>query len=219
LGQVKQIKITILIVCLIVVSVFVYMQPSSKIVKKEISLNNVLYNINGWRGGSPVSLDKRIVGMLQLDDYVNRHYFKGDKKVMLYIGYYLSSNKLGVVHDPLVCYPGQGWRISQSDTKKLRIEEHDVHLTRMIVKKGNQSQLVLYWFQVFDKTSPDTFRQKLYSLFVKFLNGREDNAFVRVIVPVEERSIHEASRIGVEFVEELFPRFLEYVKENSETNE
>ena len=218
MGQVSHIKIIILIICFVLTGILIYVQPSSKVITKKVLLSQTLSDINGWKIDGVIPLDQRVVNMLQLDDYVNQYYSKGNKTVSLYVGYYLTTEKLGVVHDPLVCFPGQGWIISKAEKKTLRIRGDNVHLTSMIVTKGQQKELTLYWFQAFDKTSPNTFLQKIYSLLVKYLNGREDNAFVRVTIQMNKQSIKEASNIGVKFIEDFFPLFLKYVRENSELN-
>ena len=56
---------------------------------------------------------------------------------------------------------------------------------------------------------------ELNTLRAKFFKNREDNAFVRVTVPINGKSIDETYKTGVKFIEEFYPRFLEYVKENN----
>ena len=215
MGQVWRRKIIILIFFLSVASVFIYLQPSSKIATKKTSLSKALSIIDGWYSGKSITLDKRIIKMLILDDYVNRYYSKNNKTVLLYVGYYLSLQKVGAVHDPLGCFPGQGWRIEKADDKRLKIEDHYVHLTRMIVTKGQKSHLVFYWYQAFDKTAPNTLMQKIYALKVKFLSGREDNAFVRITIPIDSQSINEASNTLIEFIKDFYPLFNRYLKSDS----
>jgi len=212
LGQVKPIKIIILIACLVVVSVFVYFKPLSKEVTRHVSLSEGLSVINGWHGSKSIIIDQRIVNLLKLDDYVNRYYTKDDKSVLLYVGYYFSSQKVGAVHDPLVCFPGQGWIVSTEGKRKLRIGDNSLNIASMVVTKGQRKQIVFYWFQAFDKTSPNTFHQKIYSLWAKFVKGKEDNAFVRITVALNNQSIEEASRIGINFIEAFYPQFLKFVK-------
>ena len=83
----------------------------------------------------------------------------------------------------------------------------------MVATKVQNKELLLYWYQAFDKTSPGTLLQKTYVLLAKFLHHREDNAFVRVSVPMEGQSIEEAFDIGAEFIEAFYPLFLKYVKD------
>ncbi|GAG81238.1 unnamed protein product, partial [marine sediment metagenome] len=67
----------------------------------------------------------------------------------------------------------------------------------------------------FDRTSQGTFHQKFNTLWSKFRNGREDNAFVRITVAMDGIKADEAYKTGKEFIELFYPLFLEYVKESN----
>ena len=193
--------------------ILISLQPSSKASKKQIPLRQVLSDIKGWNV-QVIPLDEKIVGILLLDDYINQKYSKDDKTVSLFIGYYFTADKLGAVHDPLACFPGQGWVISNSEKRTLRIGEDDLQFVSMIVTKGQEKELILYWFQAFDKTFPSTFLQKSYALWARIKYVKEENSFVRISIAIEGQSIEKAFCTGVDFIKAFFPRFLEYVKES-----
>lgn len=210
--QIHYRKIIILITCFALTSIFIYWTPPSKGISKQIPLSEALSNINGWtfHGFSP--LDPKIVSALELDDYANQNYSNGDHLVSLYIGYYLTTKKVGAAHSPLVCFPGQGWVISDKEEKSLTIRNHDVHFASLIVTRGQGKELVLYWFQAFNKTSPGTFLQKAYGLRAKLFHSREDNAFVRVSVPIREETSKEAVATAITFIDAFYPPFLKFIK-------
>lgn len=208
----KPYKIIILIICFALTSIFIYRQPSSKAVNKQVPLSQALANIKGWTMNGYTPLDPKIVKALELDDYVNNSYSNGNEVISLYIGYYLSTKKVGAAHSPLVCFPGQGWVFSNVEDKFLTIGERNLHFMSMVITKGQEKELVLYWYQAFDKTSSGTFSQKIYVLLAKFLHAREDNAFVRVSVPVHNRDVEKAFSKGISFINSFYPTFLEYVE-------
>jgi hypothetical protein len=109
---VKPTKIIILIICFALTSIVIYRHPSSQAVKKPVQLNQALTDIKGWafRGHTP--LEPKIVKALELDDYANQGYSNGSDTLFLYIGYYFTAKKVGAAHDPLVCFPGQGWVVT-----------------------------------------------------------------------------------------------------------
>ena len=82
----------------------------------------------------------------------------------------------------------------------------------IIVTRGQTKELVLYWFQAFDKTSSDTFFQKVYALLAKILHGKQDNAFVRVSIPIYNQDTEKAFVNGTNFIDVFYPVFLGYVK-------
>ena len=212
LTTIKAYKLIILIICFALTSIVIYRTPSSKAVNKEVALADALSDIKGWAITGYTPLNPKIVKALELDDYVNHSYSNGNQVISLYIGYYLTTKKVGAVHSPLVCFPGQGWALSKAENKSLTVKGKNIHLMRMIVTRGELRELVLYWFQAFDKTSPGTLFQKVYALLAKFLHAKEDNAFVRVSIPIYNQDVEKAFISGTDFINSFYPVFLQYVK-------
>jgi EpsI family protein len=208
-------KIAILIICFALTSIFIYLRPSSKAVEKKVPLSQVLSELEGWRSSGLIELDPRIVKSLELDDYINQSYSNGKDTISLYIGYYLTTKKVGAAHDPLVCFHGQGWVVS--DTKKGKIilnpkPRYSLSYSSMIAQRRSQKELIIYWFQSYDKTNPDTLSQKTNSLWGKLCKAREDNAFVRISTPVGEKSLSESRKTIFKFMRNFHPIFLNYVR-------
>jgi EpsI family protein len=184
-------------------------------VKKDVPLSRALSNIKGWTQGEAVPLSPQIVEALELDDYVNQSYFNGQERVFLYIGYYFTTKKVGAAHDPLVCFPGQGWVVSDRQKGELSLNRNptaSISYTTMIVQRGEERQLILYWFQSYDQASADTFSQKVASLWKKLRHQGQDNAFVRISTPVADRLLSESRQTALSFVRTFYPGFLDYVK-------
>ena len=216
MGQISHRKIIILALCLVITSIFIYSKPSSIAVEKNISLKQALADIHGWENNGFSPFDQKIVDALELDDYANQSYTKGQDIVSLYIGYYLTTKKVGAAHDPLVCFPGQGWALTDKKSGELILNQetdNSLSYSSMIAQRGLQKELVIYWFQSYDRTNPDTLSQKISSLLGKILNNREDNAFVRVSVAIENQLKDKAFNNGEKFIKSFYPHFLQYVKE------
>lgn len=217
MGHAARIKIIVLIVCFLFVGYLVQQLPKSAQTTRTNDLRTALADIDGWKISRVTPIASNIVDALQLDDYIFQNYSNGENTVSLYIGYYMTKKKIGAAHSPLVCFPGQGWVVSDKKVTTLKVEENPLHYASITLAKGENRLLALYWFQAFDKTSPDTFRQKVNLLLTQFKslggNGTENNAFVRVTVPLEGKSISEAQAIGENFIESFYPKFLQYIKE------
>jgi EpsI family protein len=216
LGFISKSKIIIIVTCFIIASFFIYWEPDSKIAKKDKSLVDALADIEGWKKSGLIQIDTRIVDVLNLDDYVNNHFSNGNAIVSLYIGYYRTSKKVAAAHSPLVCFPGQGWDLSDFEEKSLKVGNHMINLMRIIASTPQRKELLIYWFQAYEKTSSGTFYQKINTLLSKFIDGREDNAFVRVTVPIKNMDVDQAYKIGIDFIKAFYPRFLEHVKDDNE---
>jgi len=208
-------KIIVLTLLFALTSFFIHWAPVSRAIKKDKPLSQALLDIKGWKSNGLIPLEKEIVKALELDEYANQIYSNGRENVSLYIGYYFSKKKLGAAHDPLVCFPGQGWVASRITNGSLMMgaeANSSISFSTMIVERGLKKEFILYWYQSYDRTASNTFYQKIISLRQKILQQREDNAFVRISIPAEGRSLDECHETVFRFIESFYPVFLEYVK-------
>ena len=213
----KVYKPIILIICFALTSVFIYRSPTSTAVNKEVALADALSDINGWATSGHTPLPPKIIKALELDDYANQTYSNGKDTISLYIGYYLTTQKVGAAHSPLVCFPGQGWVLSNIETSKMDLNPgsgESISYSIMTAKRGLQKELIIYWFQSYDRANPDTFSQKITSFWKKLLNQGEDNAFVRISTPVQKKSLPECRETILNFIRSFYPVFLNYVKQS-----
>lgn len=181
---------------------------------KPQPLKTAMANIEGWSARPSTGLDPAIVEVLALDDYLNRNYTHGEDIIAVYIGYYYTSAKIGAAHDPLVCFPGQGWQLSRKETGSFtipRAPDTRVEYASMVAEIGSRKELIVYWFQAMDSTSPSTFWQKINLLRKKLLNQGGENAFVRISMPLKNDSVEETRQLIEQFIERFYPQFVAYV--------
>ena len=208
-------KIVVLILLFIITSLLIYQASSPSPGEKTKSLRQALSDIPYWESKGFIPIEEKIIKVLELDDYANQSYSNGKDAVFLYIGYYFTKRKIGAAHDPLVCFPGQGWVASDIKKGKLSLNPHaedSISYSAMIVERGLQKELIIYWFQAFDKATPDTTTQKVALLWKTLSQKREDNAFVRISISVGNKSLDECREITFEFIKSFYPIFLEYIK-------
>ena len=133
--------------CLVLINILVHSQSASSIPEKQTSLNEVLEHIDGWQTKGRDNLDGEIVGELELDDYANHYFTDGAAGVFLYVGYYYQGKKVGAAHDPLVCFPGQGWAVSNRSTGEMSLDSKNdeiISFSSMVVERGGVRQLLIY---------------------------------------------------------------------------
>ena len=197
------------------VALLVWLKPSGTIQVKKQSLASALSRIKGWQLTGTIPLSEKITSSLALDDYLFGTYRNGPMEVGLYIGYYLTTDKVGAAHDPLVCLPGQGWLIKQRGRGKLNPEDgsgRTLSYSTMMVERNGEQELFLYWFQAYDKAASGTFTQKLASLTNKVHGFGQDNAFVRLSCSMTGRTEQQCMQIFSEFTRDFYPAFLRYIK-------
>lgn len=216
LFKLSKIRVIILILCLGITGAIIYFQPDPVEINRETTLQQALLTIPGWENHNPDEIDAKIVETLKLDDYFNQSFFKKGEKVSLYIGYYTSSRKVGAAHDPTVCFPGQGWVLYDKTKGKVNFKNKAVNpisYSMMVAQSGDTKQLIIYWFQSYDIANSDTFSQKITLAWKKLLHQGEDNAFVRIITPIENRSSIQAGQETIlDFINSFYPVFLDYIK-------
>lgn len=181
---------------------------------KEYKLADFPNNLNGWVGiDDPVS--SKVINSLELDDLLSRTYSKGDSDVSVYVGYYYDPKKVGKLHSPLVCFPGQGWNIYDDNSSKLQVGplgEFRLNVRTMIAERRSTKQLVLFWYQAYDKALNSTFVQKLTVVYNKITRHKGESAFMRVIVRINSNGVDKARSTAEVFLNDFYPEFIKYVK-------
>ncbi len=145
--------------------------------------------LNGWVGRDSV-LPADIVQQTGADDYLNRYYSLPDERVAsLYVSYYRSQRQGGAVHSPMNCLPGAGWQPLK--VERLALADDASHASRtinkVVVAKGLDQQLVLYWYQSLNRVTASEYLSKAYLVGDAFRSGRTDIAMVRIVTPIDIR--------------------------------
>jgi EpsI family protein len=167
--------------------------------------------IDGWQGQSGPPFDASVLGVLRPDAYVNRLYRNSGRVAGLYIGYHRAQRQGNAIHSPLNCLPGSGWQPIRTDHVGL---EPFGSAKRVVIQKGEERQLVLYWYQSVGRIEGSEYWNKYQLVVDAYRSGRNDAALVRIVVPIgregdgeagAERSARElATRIAPSVTELLF---------------
>jgi len=186
---------------------------SSEMFSKE-PLAQAFARIGGYEFISDFPMDVSILEALSLDDYLFKSYVRDKGTVNLYIGYYHTAKKVGAAHDPLVCFIGQGWEIKKREQGEYLLNRTPglkVSYSSMIAERQGERELVVYWFQVNGKATATTQSQKYEMVLDKFSGRPEDNAFVRISAPVNDKTPEEVRKRLFDFIEDFYPDFYRYV--------
>ncbi len=139
--------------------------------------------IDEWKGTSE-RMEQIYLDILKLDDYLKLEFIDGKGgNIGLYSAYYASQEVGEAAHSPKSCLPGGGWRMTDFAEYPVPAVGPDggaLNVNRVVIKKGDYTQLVYYWFQQRGRNITSEYMVKWY-LFVDALNvNRTDGALVRL---------------------------------------
>jgi EpsI family protein len=170
--------------------------------------------VNDWNGVADAPIDEKVLAELKPDDYLNRDYVSGKGRMLnLFVGYFNSRRNGRAPHSPEWCLPGAGWntvstRVVSIDTgsgKSLPANEY-------IVEKGEQRQLVVYWYHQGERVLSSEVMAQFYAMPDMILHGRTDTSLVRIIAPVAGNQIEAARDLAFDFARDVFPLIQKQIK-------
>lgn len=216
MGKSREKKLIVLIVLFLTTCFLVYgpSRERSDMVHKTHSLRDMMGQIQGYSVVNPITLGKSTYRFLDLDDYTFADYRGQDGLVNLFIGFYYTTDKISAAHSPLVCFPGQGWGITSPAVHQLVVGTHTIHYAEIEATREGQKELVLYWYQSFHDTTPRVYRNKINALYNKLAKQEQQNAFVRVSVPMTDSSSAKAEKTGRDFIKAFYQKFIEYIDQS-----
>lgn len=158
----------------------------SEAVRPNLPFEEFPLELGRWKGVG-TSLDTKIYNILGVEDYVMATYHTPQGKgVNLYVGFYQSQKEGDLIHSPKNCLPGAGWNIIDTTQEKIQFhgDKQPVTVIRLLLKKGADRQVVLYWFQSRGRIIASEYMQKIWLVWDSITKQRTDGSFVRLIAPV-----------------------------------
>lgn len=170
----------------------------------------------GWRMVEEDHLESAVLDRLQPDDYSDRVFqsSEGLGRVSLFIGYYKTQRDGRAPHSPTACLPGEGWSPVSSRVISVRFPEQagELPVNEFIVAKKESKAVVLYWYQLGQRTFTDEIRAQLSIVPQLLLHGPSGIALIRVVAPVGEEDLERAKRAANSFVQQIYPLILDHIR-------
>jgi len=203
-----------LVVFAVAISGYSIAERSEK-VPSRASLGTFPLTLDEWRG-QPDHITQPVLDILSLTDYLLANYTHPAGDVLnLYVAYYESQRKGTSPHSPRVCIPGGGWQIASLSREQLDLDQSGgpaLNFNRVIIKRGEQRQLVYYWFQQRGRLMANEYLVKWYLLADALTKNRTDGALVRLTTPIDSReSIEAGDRRLRQFARSTIPLLHDYI--------
>lgn len=208
-------RLGIVALCLVTGWLYLGRSSSAEVLPPREPLEQLPMHLGAWHGTSDQPLADDILAVLGVDDYIVRAYRQdGQRPIGLYVGFYESQRQGDTIHSPLNCLPGAGWEPLEVGRTRLDAQPSPgapttraVEVNRVVIGKGLDRQLVLYWYQSRDRVVASEYWGKIYTVLDAVRYNRTDAALVRVIVPIPDKaSTESADRLAREFAVTLFPQ-------------
>jgi len=208
------VRLTLITVCLASASVYLAGANRDEIVPPRTPLASLPMTINDWAGRRAPDMTPEVLKVLGADDYIMRSYFAPQHgPIGLYIGYHATQRQGDTIHSPLNCLPGAGWQPLEQGHTLITVSglggataSTPIEINRVVIGKGLERQLVLYWYQSHGRVVASEYWGKIYTVLDSVRYHRTDAALVRVITSMEAVGTESADERAAKFVQALFPR-------------
>ncbi len=172
--------------------------------------------IGTWRGRNDY-LTQYYLDELKLTDYVIVNFVQPEthSAVNFYSAYYQSQRKGAVVHSPRSCIPGDGWQIThfeQRDFPDLGLDGQSLQVNRAIIEKGDNRQLVYFWFQQRGRNITNEYMVKWYLFYDAITMNRTDGSLIRLVTSVDKTEDIAAADLRLQtFMKDMIPELSGYL--------
>lgn len=200
------------------VAVFATALPDRvELVPERAEFSSFPLKFGEWQGKDE-RLEQIYVDALKFDDYIMADFIDPRQHVVnFYVAYYASQRKGESAHSPRTCIPGDGWEISTISQRTIpdaTVAGHPLRVNRAVIQKGENKQLVYYWFQQRGRTITNEYLVKWWLFSDALTRNRTDGALVRLIVNVRPgETLEDADRQLISFAQAVTPQLRKYVPE------
>ena len=210
-------KVRILFVMILLGITWGLLQKSSQVMPIPIkkALGSFPSRIGEYRLSESFQSSAEVVELLGVTDYIQYNYIHSDSsRINLYVGYYESVGTGGGYHSPKNCLPGGGWGIDAVREVPLKtgIEGQDSSkVSEMLIRSGDQYQVVLYWYQNRGRIIASEYWEKIYQVVDALFKRRRDGTFVRIMATVQNGDIEGTELKVQQFAEQVMMQLENYL--------
>jgi EpsI family protein len=163
--------------------------------------------IDNWHMVQQGVVEKETLDVLKADDTMYRVYRSDGMHADagLFIAYFQTQRQGQSPHSPKNCLPGSGWQPEENNTVEIPVGSETIGINHYVVSKGDEAQIVYYWYQSQGRAIAGEFAAKFYLIADSIQKHRSDTALVRITVPRPAGAAPQAQTAGVDFVKAVYP--------------
>jgi EpsI family protein len=167
--------------------------------------------IGGWTMAADVPIEKEILDVLKADDTLERIYTNSSgSSLSLFIGFFKTQRYGQNPHSPKNCLPGNGYEALKDARMSIQVPVWNRAITtnQYVVQRGEQKSVVLYWYQSHNRVIASEYQARMWLVADAIRYHRSDTSMIRIVVPVQDNDVDDATRLGVNFIQAMFPDLL-----------
>jgi len=187
----------------------------AEVLPQRTNFSSFPLQIGEWQGQGG-HLDQIYIDALKFTDYIITDYVdRNHHAVNLYVAYYASQRKGASAHSPRSCIPGDGWvmaDLTQPEIAGASVNGHPLRVNRTVIQKGDNKELVYYWFQQRGRVITNEYMVKWWLFWDALTRNRTDGAMIRLTTSVAGgQSMKEADERLANFARAVTPKLEAYI--------
>lgn len=203
------------VVLLAITAIFLQARGHNETLPGRDPLSSLPHQLGAWTG-TDLPMQQDVLDILGPGDFLQRFYQNtsvSQPYIDLFLAYFPSQRAGDTIHSPKHCLPGAGWTPTQSGRISISIPGRaPFEVNRYVIAKGDDRQLVLYWYLAHDRALASEYWAKFYLVTDSIRLNRSDGSLVRVITPwLPGETIDTAQKRLLSFAGTLVPRLDRYI--------
>jgi EpsI family protein len=166
----------------------------------------------GWTMSKEFPIEKEIQDVLKADDTLNRAYVNsaGTAEVVFFVAFFKTQRYGQSPHSPKNCLPAAGFEPIESSVMHLAVPgwSTPIEVNKYVTERGDEKSVTLYWYQSHNRVIANEYWARYWLVLDAIRFRRSDTSIVRVVAPVTNNRIGEATDSGVQFIQAMFPALL-----------
>jgi EpsI family protein len=191
-------------------ALFLQGRTGKEVIPARQSLGSFPQGLGAW-AGRDVPIPQDALEVLGPGDFLLRVYrnqSQPEPYVDLFIAYFPSQRAGDTIHSPKHCLPGAGWLPLESSRIKVDLAGRPgVPMNRYVIGKGEDRQLVLYWYYAHKRAVASEYSAKFYLVTDAIRMNRSDGAMIRLTTPLRRgEDSEQAQQRLLSFANQLSPQ-------------
>jgi EpsI family protein len=190
-------RFAVTVALLAATAIFLQARGRNESLPSREPLASLPYQIGPW-AGTDIPMQPDVLDILGPGDFLQRFYENtsvSQPYVDLFLAYFPSQRTGDTIHSPKHCLPGAGWLPTESSRISISFPGRaPFEVNRYVIAKGDERQLVLYWYWAHDRALASEYWAKFYLVADSIRLNRSDGSLVRVITPLPQGETVESAQ-------------------------